>query len=230
MADGSLRPIEDLKIGDLVLAGDPDTGQTSAQVVITPLTSTGDKRLISLWFDGDIAGVLATDNHPYRVQDQGWVAAGDLVVGDTTRASDGSERVLVQTSDLGVFANRTVHKPARRREHTYYVTANFDQADQLVHNAAPACNIADGALKKHVKGTNKHRVASVADPRAKSVFFGLASARKIISMAVRRGTPVGTSGRKIWRAPVVVGVTAKGRMTRDVIVVPSRRGWHGFPK
>lgn len=41
MADGSLRPIEDLHAGDQVLAADPTTGQTSAQVVITPLTSTG---------------------------------------------------------------------------------------------------------------------------------------------------------------------------------------------
>ncbi|ADG76302.1 YD repeat protein [Cellulomonas flavigena DSM 20109] len=230
MADGSLRPIEDLQVGDLILAGNPETGETSPEPVITPLVSTGDKRLIALRFDGDVQAVVATDNHPYWVQDQGWVAAGDLLVGDTTVASDGSERVLVQIGDLGVFANQTVHNLHVAGQHTYYVTADEQQADQLVHNAGPAaCDIAEGALRKHVKGTNEHRVASAADRRGKSVFFGLASARTIVAMAVRRGTPIGKSGRKIWRAPVVVGVTAGGRMTRTVIVQSSKRGWHGFP-
>lgn len=84
---------------------------------------------------------MATDNHPYWVQDRGWVAAGDLVVGDVTLASDGSELVLVQTLDLGVFANQTVHNLHVAGEHTYYVTADPAQADQLVHNALQACTI-----------------------------------------------------------------------------------------
>ena len=140
MADGSLTPIEDLLPGDLNLAGDPNTGETSPELVITPLVSTGDKRLIALRFDGDVEAVVATDNHPYWVQDQGWVAAGDLLVGDTTVASDGSERVLVQIGDLGVFANQTVHNLHVAGQHTYYVTADEQQADQLVHNAR-ACPI-----------------------------------------------------------------------------------------
>src|SRR5699024_2366737 len=108
--------------GDLVLAGDPETGETSPEPVITPLVSTGDRRLIALRFDGDVQAVVATDNHPYWVQDRGWVAAGDLLVGDTTVASDGSERVLVQIGDLGVFANQTVHNLHVAGQHTYWAT------------------------------------------------------------------------------------------------------------
>ena len=146
MADGSLRPIEDLQPGDLILAGDPETGEASPEPVITPLVSTGDKRLIALRFDGDVQAVVATDNHPYWVQDRGWVAAGDLLVGDTTVASDGSERVLVQIGDLGVFANQTVHNLHVAGQHTYYVTADEAQADQLVHNAKPqSCPVGRGA-------------------------------------------------------------------------------------
>ncbi|TFH70995.1 DNRLRE domain-containing protein [Cellulomonas sp. HD19AZ1] len=136
MADGSLTTIEDLQVGDLVLAGDPQTGQTSAEAVITPLTSTGDKHLVALRFDGDVEAVVATDNHPYWVRDAGWVAAGELVVGDTTLASDGAVRTLVQTTDLGWFQDQTVHNLHVAGEHTYYVTADPAQADQLVHNAA----------------------------------------------------------------------------------------------
>ncbi|WP_432457210.1 polymorphic toxin-type HINT domain-containing protein [Cellulomonas iranensis] len=136
MSDGSLTPIEDLQVGDMVLAGDPETGQTSAEAVITPLTSTGDKHLVALRFDGDVEAVVATDNHPYWVRDAGWVAAGELVVGDTTLASDGAVRTLVQTTDLGWFQDQTVHNLHVAGEHTYYVTADPAQADQLVHNAA----------------------------------------------------------------------------------------------
>ena len=147
MADGSLTPIEDLQVGDPVLAGDPDTGATSAQVVISPLTSTGDKRLIALRFDGDLEAVVATDNHPYWVQDAGWVAAGDLVVGDSALDSDGRERVLVETTDLGVFVDQTVHNLHVSGVHTYYVTAAPDQADQLVHNAT-ACPLPQVTLNR----------------------------------------------------------------------------------
>ncbi len=141
MSDGSLTPIEDLQVVDMVLAGDPETGQTSAEVVITPLTSTGDKHLVALRFDGDVEAVVATDNHPYWVRDAEWVAAGELVVGDTTLASDGAVRTLVHTTDLGWFQDQTVHNLHVAGEHTYYVTADPAQADQLVHNTGPSCPV-----------------------------------------------------------------------------------------
>ncbi len=127
------------------------------------MTSTGgDKHLVALRFDGDVEAVVATDNHPYWVRDAGWVAAGELVVGDTTLASDGAVRTLVQTTDLGWFQDQTVHNLHVAGEHTYYVTADPAQADQLVHNAAgPACDIAQGgALNKHLRGHERasHRV------------------------------------------------------------------------
>ncbi len=161
MADGSLTPIEDLQVGDLVLAGDPQTGQTSAEAVITPLTSTGDKRLVALRFDGDVEAVVATDNHPYWVRDAGWVAAGELVVGDTTLASDGAVRTLVQTTDLGWFQDQTVHNLHVAGEHTYYVTADPAQADQLVHNAA-SCPVGSSGTIVNDRGVRVTIRASTA--------------------------------------------------------------------
>lgn len=186
MADGSLTPIEDLQPGDLILAGDPETGQTSPEPVITPLTSTGDKRLIALRFDDDTQAVVATDNHPYWVQDAGWVAAGDLVVGDTTLASDGHERVLTQTTDLGQFLDQTVHNLHVAGQHTYYVTANPHQADQLVHNTGPSCSIAE--YNRQVQKYGKGGVRSLPDGRVR--FYGRISPAR---------TPGVIAGRRLVR-------------------------------
>ncbi|MEU7942423.1 Hint domain-containing protein [Microbispora bryophytorum] len=71
MADGSLKPIEDVKAGDHLVATDPQTGKTEYHIVLEPLASDGPKSLVKLTTDtdgkrGKAAGtVTATDNHPF---------------------------------------------------------------------------------------------------------------------------------------------------------------------
>lgn len=141
MADGSLTPIEDLEVGDAILAADPTTGERTREVVITPLHSRGDKQLIALAFEGDTAATIATHNHPYWIEGRGWTAAVDLAVGDVTLSSSGDPRILVSVTDLGRFAAQDVYNLHASGPHTYFVTGPTGTRDQLVHNSAPSCSI-----------------------------------------------------------------------------------------
>ncbi|WP_084959063.1 RHS repeat-associated core domain-containing protein [Thermoactinospora rubra] len=70
MADGTYKPIDQVKVGDLVLAADPVTGETSPQPVLAVIGGNGDKTLVHITVDlnGDQGGktgaIIATDDHP----------------------------------------------------------------------------------------------------------------------------------------------------------------------
>lgn len=85
MADGSTKAIADVRIGDLVLATDPEAGVTRAEEVTALITGSGSKNLVTLTIDDgrsdgpDTAEVTSTDNHPFWVPELGeWVDATDL--------------------------------------------------------------------------------------------------------------------------------------------------------
>lgn len=48
MADGSKKPIEDVRTGDKVLATDPKTGETKPQPVAATIIGKGDKTLVTV--------------------------------------------------------------------------------------------------------------------------------------------------------------------------------------
>lgn len=135
MADGSHRPIEDIRVGDLVLATDPLTGRTSPEPVLAQIVGTGEKQLDKVTVtDGPrTASVTATTNHPFwDPAGHAWVEAGDLRLGEPLAGASGTGPVHVSGTNayqrmLTVY-NLTVAGP-----HTYYVTAGG--LDVLVHNA-----------------------------------------------------------------------------------------------
>ncbi|SEG91395.1 hypothetical protein SAMN04489712_1294 [Thermomonospora echinospora] len=45
MADGTRKPIDELQVGDKVLATDPDTGRTGPQTVVSTISSAGSTEL-----------------------------------------------------------------------------------------------------------------------------------------------------------------------------------------
>ncbi|SDI59524.1 Pretoxin HINT domain-containing protein [Sinosporangium album] len=85
MADGSSKPIEDVEVGDEVLATDPETGRTEAKPVTALITSKSAKNLVRITVDtdgerGDSTGaIIATDNHPFWLVGQPQIVprAGD---------------------------------------------------------------------------------------------------------------------------------------------------------
>jgi hypothetical protein len=138
MADHSTKPIEDVALGDLVLATDPLTGETVAQEVTDLIIGRGSKDLVTISIDTNLDGVfeevVATDGHPFWTDLRGWVDAGDLVVGDQLRGDSGE--LIAVTGVAAETRIAIVYNLTVANFHTYYVMIADQEA--LTHN----CNIA----------------------------------------------------------------------------------------
>ncbi len=139
MADGSLKPIEKIKVGDKVLATDPETGKTEAKPVTALIGSSGEKRLAQISVttgkgkSSKTGTVLATDRHPFWVEDERrWVDAGQLQPGMWLRTSAGTF-IQVTVIETRLSQKRRVHNLTIADIHTYYVSSG--NHDILVHNA-----------------------------------------------------------------------------------------------
>ncbi|MEU3780849.1 polymorphic toxin-type HINT domain-containing protein [Streptomyces sp900129855] len=140
MADGTAKPIEDVRTGDKVLATDPRTGRTTVRTVTAEITGKGLKHLVgitlALEVDGKrvTASVTATDGHPFWVPALGkWIKATDLTAGELLRTSRGTEVRI--TAVRRWTEQATVHNVTVADLHTYYVLAG--KTPVLVHNATP---------------------------------------------------------------------------------------------
>jgi hypothetical protein len=137
MADGTTKPIEEVEIGDSVIATDPETGQTAAKLVIATIIGAGTKKLAEVIVDvdgnqGDRAErVLATENHPFwDPESETWTTAGQLNAGDQLLTATG---VRVEVSNVRPWTtNNPVHNLTIADIHTYYVLAG--DTPVLVHN------------------------------------------------------------------------------------------------
>ena len=138
LADGTYKPIEQVRLGDRVLATDPVTGLTQARPVINLIPGQGLKELVRITVDtdgdrGDATGtVTATDEHPFWVADTGhWTDAEDLARGNLLRTPDG--RLLEVVAVHEWTQQQQVHNLTVEGLHTYYVQAGGTPV--LVHNA-----------------------------------------------------------------------------------------------
>ncbi|MFI7440573.1 DNRLRE domain-containing protein [Nonomuraea indica] len=155
MADGTRKPIEDVKVGDEVLATDPKTRETRPERVTAIMTSKGEKHLVRISIDAgedigdDRNSIIATDHHPFWVPSlKKWVTATDLKPGMWLRTSAGAY-ILVEAIQKWTAVQR-VHNLTVEDLHTYYVLAA--DASILVHNA----NACEGvALGYRAHGTRK---------------------------------------------------------------------------
>ncbi|MFC4120496.1 polymorphic toxin-type HINT domain-containing protein [Nonomuraea zeae] len=131
MADGSAKAIEEVAVGDRVLATDPATGRTSSQPVVATMTSQGAKDLVKVGIAGGV--VVATDNHPFWVPAlKTWLPASELRPGMWLRTSAGT---LVQVSAVETEQrdSQRVHNLSVDGPHTYHVVQGG--TDVLVHNS-----------------------------------------------------------------------------------------------
>ncbi|MEU6238940.1 polymorphic toxin-type HINT domain-containing protein [Kitasatospora sp. NPDC047058] len=142
MADGDQKPIEQVKIGDDVVASDPQTGVTGAKVVTAAVTTPDDEDFTDLSLQdgqastnagsGQDATLTTTWHHPFWSVTSGrWEEASSLQVGER----------LQQPDETAVTVNgvRNYHQQALTYNltvadfHTYYVLAGATPV--LVHNS-----------------------------------------------------------------------------------------------
>ncbi|MGW4164701.1 polymorphic toxin-type HINT domain-containing protein [Streptomyces sp. NPDC004788] len=134
LADGTTKPIEEVKEGDQVLATDPQTGVTRAETVERLITTPDDKDFTDLVLtsdDGKSSKLTTTWHHPFwDATTRRWTEASELADGDKLRTSDGT---LITVTRVRNYHEAVVtYDLTVDRLHTYYVLAG--NAPVLVHN------------------------------------------------------------------------------------------------
>jgi RHS repeat-associated protein len=108
-----LRPIEELDIGDLVLAKDVESGEI-AYKEITDLIRRHDRiiwKVVVETEDKQTEVFETTDDHPWWIPERGWVTIEELSSGDIATTADGDPATIIsvtETSRLDATYNITV--------------------------------------------------------------------------------------------------------------------------
>ncbi|WP_374227277.1 RHS repeat-associated core domain-containing protein [Streptomyces sp. JJ66] len=147
MADGSTKPIKDVKTGDKVIATDPRTGETRVETVTAEITGQGLKHLVKVTIDTDgdqgtkTAQVTSTDGHPFWVPElDAWIGATDLQPGQWLRTSAGTH-VQITAVKRWTTQQAGVHNLTVSNLHTYYVVAGSTPV--LSHNTGGGGHMCD---------------------------------------------------------------------------------------
>ncbi|WP_405828921.1 RICIN domain-containing protein [Streptomyces sp. NBC_01176] len=132
MADGTTKEIRDIRIGDAVLATDPEGGRTETHTVSHTIYTPDDTDFADITIDVGHARITATQHHPFwSPSAHRWIDGGDLRPGQTLRTSSGATVTVLRVHRfhrLHSAYNLTVENL-----HTYYVLAGTTPV--LVHNA-----------------------------------------------------------------------------------------------
>lgn len=148
LADGTHKAIEDVEVGDQIVATDPQTGKTKNRVVAGTILTKDDEHFVDLTIgtDSDSTSLTTTANHPFWSPSEGkWVLASDLTPGMTLRTAQGA---IVEITATRAFTKRLItHDLTVTGTHTYYVLAGATPV--LVHNCGTTppgvqCNCAPG--------------------------------------------------------------------------------------
>lgn len=167
MADGSKKPIRDVKVGDLVVASDPATGVTGNRPVTHLIRHSGDHRMVEVTLANGTT-LHATDRHPFwEATKRKFAAAIDLKAGHKV-LSAGVAVAIVSAS--AYTADLTAYNLSVDDLHTYYV----GEAPVLVHNcgdgaAAQMENVREvGRAGEQAAGIvkNTERIASASGTKA----------------------------------------------------------------
>jgi RHS repeat-associated protein len=128
--ESGMVAIEDVAVGDRVWATEPKEGTQSLRSVTTTFVSR-DRPVVEVAFTGESnhrSTVRATPEHPFWVEQRGWLPVGDLQVGDTVRGASGDLRVasLQSLAEVTDVFNLEVDG-----DHNYYV----GELAALAHNS-----------------------------------------------------------------------------------------------
>ena len=120
--------IENIKVGDLVWAHDPETGETALKPVVQTFRNETTE-----WIHVTVNGerITCTPEHPFYSPVKGWTSAIDLRAGDILVMLNGEYVVVEQVQHELLETPVTVYNFEVEDFHTYYIT----ESQILVHNA-----------------------------------------------------------------------------------------------
>ncbi len=123
-------PIESVTAGMLVMATDPETGETALKPVVQLFRNETDE-----WIHLTVKGeeIVCTPEHPFYSPVKGWTNACDLRAGDILVTVNGDFIVVEQIQHEILASSETTYNFEVADFHTYYV----GDTQVLVHNS---CN------------------------------------------------------------------------------------------
>ncbi|SFH56832.1 intein N-terminal splicing region [Pseudobutyrivibrio sp. OR37] len=135
--DGEV-PIEDIEVGDYVLAENPETGEIDYKPVLeTYEHDTYD--VVYLTIDGE--EFTTTEGHPFYVEGRGFVKAAELRYSDNLLDSEGKHLHLEYKEIVHLEEPVTVYNFAVEDYHTYFIGEN----KVFVHNR---CKLGENMIKE----------------------------------------------------------------------------------
>ena len=119
--------IENIKVGDLVWAHDPETGETALKPVVQTFRNETTE-----WIHVTVNGetLTCTPEHPFYVPKKGWTSAIDLRAGDILVMLNGEYVVIEQVQHELLESPVAIYNFEVADFHTYYV----GEEPVLVHN------------------------------------------------------------------------------------------------
>lgn len=144
-----VKPIEEIKVGDLVLAKEASSGLQSFKPVEKLYTSYSDE-IFSIIIGSTT--IETTGSHPFWVEGKGWIPADELEPGDQLETGNGD---LVAIEGITVsYEPRKVFNFTVSDFHTYYVS----ELGILTHNLLEVCqlqnytNVSSDLITKRTSG------------------------------------------------------------------------------
>ena len=130
VAHGTRRAIEEVRVGDKVIATDPETGEQEDKVV-EHVVVQGDTDM-DLVVDGEV--ITTTEDHPFwSVTEQRFERADQLAVGEEVLGADGRV-ITVSGLKVGTEHRAQAYDLEIEGIHTYHV----GDSEILVHNVCPS--------------------------------------------------------------------------------------------
>lgn len=178
LADGSSKPISKVKVGDTVLATDPQTGVTAPEKVQAVIVTKTDRDFTTLTLDTaptrgpphktrtdkSAQGTLTTTwHHPFwDVTRHRWTDAHDLTPGAKLRQADGTTVTVAGVHNF--HQQRVTYDLTVQEFHTYYVRAGV--ASLLVHNCSTTITARQASLIRPGPHADESVAATGADVTA----------------------------------------------------------------
>ncbi|MGI5239197.1 LamG-like jellyroll fold domain-containing protein [Dactylosporangium sp. CA-139066] len=234
MADGTTRAIEDVRVGDTVLATDPATGRSTIRTVQL-LHRNHDRDLTDVTVDdgGRISVIHTTSHHPFWDATAGGWAEASLLRAGESKLTGPDGRTLLVTGVRSFEGAQDMDDLTVEGVHTYYVVAAG--APVLVHNCGEGEGNGDGDGPS-VAPKKRKTAASEGEERQenhRTDFKNAAELDKARSDAVAN---VATVGKAV--SGIIHGAPAAGAMAGDpvgslamvvaALGVGARNAWRRF--
>ena len=134
LANGSVKPIQDIRAGDKILSTDPKTGKKTVEPVVAAFAGTSYDHLVQITVNAPGAHtgtIIATEHHLfYNPTTHTWTRADRLTPGQPLQEPNGTTAHVAAT--VIAFGHPQVHDLTIATTHTYYVVAGLTPV--LVHN------------------------------------------------------------------------------------------------